>query len=93
MYSIAVQIVRLSLRSDMKLVKIEWLDANAADGWVSRARARTHPLAKCSTVGYVIKRNYRQITVAQSISTDKGDTCDAIISIPTSCIQSIKELE
>lgn len=77
----------------MKIVIIEWLDANAADGWTNMKKARSHPLAECFSVGYIVRRNFRQITLAQSISSDKGDTCDALISIPTSCIKSIKELK
>jgi len=75
----------------MKLVKIEWVDANFSDGWVSKTKARTHQLAQCTTVGFVVKKNFKQITVAQSISND--NSFDSIMSIPIKCVKSIKDIQ
>ena len=73
-----------------KIVEVNWVDANGNDGWVSLKRAQTHNLAPTNSIGYIIKKNKRQITIAQSIS---GDAVDMILSIPASCIKSIKELK
>jgi hypothetical protein len=75
----------------MKKVEIEWVDTNSDHGWVKRKRATNHHIAECSTIGYLLKRNYKEIVVAQSKSGI--DDFDHLYAIPMCCVKSIKELK
>ena len=74
-----------------RIVSIEWEDSYHDSEWLGRetARERCRP-AKCKTVGYLLKSNFREVTVFQSKS-DSGHITDTM-SIPKKVIKSIKYL-
>ena len=76
----------------MKIVRVLWEDSAGLEGWVNSKTSRRHTAAKCSTVGFLVKKNFREVTLSQSVCSDNDDRY-AIFSIPMSCIKSIKELK
>ena len=65
------------------LVEVEYLDSSTSGGWQQKKDINHEP-AFCRTVGYLIKKTRRSLTLAQSI----GDTndVDAIWRIPRGAI-------
>lgn len=72
------------------IVKVDWLDSSMEHGW-QRPNKDSGGVTPCQSVGYIIRKNKREITLAQS----KGNTGNVseLISIPMSCVKEIKTLE
>lgn len=74
-----------------KIVEIEWEDAYHNAGWTWKSRARKEDgIARCRTVGYLLKSNFREVTVYQSSSD--SDNIDSTMSIPKKCIKNLRYL-
>ena len=75
----------------MKLVKVDWMDSAACDGWVGVTYAEEFNPSKCVTVGWVVNKTREYITVTSS----RSDTVNysQLMTIPRKCVISIKELE
>lgn len=68
------------------IVQVDWKDAASVSGW---RKNDTEPgLANCTSIGFLLNREPRHITLAGSLSNDDhhGDA----ISIPRAWIQRIK---
>lgn len=70
------------------IVECEWEDIVTRPGWLSHREHETGPM-QCRTVGYVLKRNDKEIVLSASWSTqDRADTT----TIPMGVVRSITEL-
>ena len=74
----------------VKLVKIDWVDSATVDGWVSVGFAESFAPSVCETVGWVVKKTPKYITVTAS----KSDTVNysQLMTIPRKCVTSITGL-
>ncbi len=66
------------------------MDSATIDGWVSVDFAESFAPSDCETVGWVVKKTPKYITVTAS----KSDTVNysQLMTIPRKCVISIKEL-
>lgn len=81
--------------SDSPLVIVTWVDANSSYGWRDPEDMRMNSgLQECTSVGFMVVYNRKYISVAQSHNALEGHGSHwaDLISIPRSCIQSIKIL-
>ncbi len=78
-----------------KLVEIEWEDSRLPTSeWQFIKNANISTICKCKTVGYLIKRTNKKITVAQSIGDLNSNLSQAngIMTIPACCVIDVKEI-
>ncbi len=73
------------------LVKVDWIDSSTARGWNTRDKAKKPGGFACTSVGFVIQENKKDITVAGTVGDD-GDCLDAI-TIPRGCIKKIRRIK
>lgn len=52
----------------MEKVLVEWLDSNTVHGW-DMSDGSDRSVAHCSSVGFLLREDDEQVTIAQSIST------------------------
>lgn len=75
-----------------RIVEIDWVDSYHDSDWVSRHYARkNHGVSKCKTTGYLLKSNFREVTVFQS-KADNGHITD-MMSIPRKAILKMRFVE
>jgi hypothetical protein len=74
----------------MQIVKVTWADSASSPGWQSKQHD-WHSCSNCCSVGFIIKRNKRELSIAQSWS-DSGNVAD-VITIPMRSIKNIKKME
>ena len=72
-----------------RLVLIDWEDSNFEHGWLSIDQV-TGILITTESVGFIIFEDETRISIAQNKSGI--DTFMGIITIPKSCIKSIRQL-
>ena len=65
----------------MKLVKIQWLDATGADGWIEAKELVNEEPAIHNSVGYVVKDTPEFITITMSYDDEK-ESLGAWLLIP-----------
>ncbi len=75
----------------MRLVLIEWHDANSVDGWVSDAHLENMAPTSIRSVGWIKRRTKREIVLVSHMSDDKDR--GAIWTIPTGCVTKITSLK
>ena len=63
------------------IVEVEWNDANSRSSWSGLDVYLAHDVAKCRTVGYLLKKSKKSITLVMSQSEEDCD-CNAAMSIP-----------
>ena len=73
------------------IIEIKWRDACSHYGWRSIDNHRANKLSVCQTVGYLLKKDSKSITLAQSID-DSGSTTESIV-IPKAGIVKMKTLK
>lgn len=73
-----------------KLVIIHWLDASGTGGWRPISAVDNEP-CPIVTVGMVLLKDEKAITVAQSVD-DKNDMADHTVTIPLEYIVRTKQL-
>lgn len=71
----------------MRLVQVKWVDSALNIGWKSRYSKETS-ISKCKTVGYLVKKNKKQLVIAMSVN-DSGGYSEAM-AIPIECVKSVK---
>lgn len=72
------------------LVEVEWTDHCGWAQWAPREEhAKGVPLA-CTTAGYLLKKDSKQIVVALNLSETRADSS---ITIVRSCVKSIRRLK
>jgi hypothetical protein len=83
----------------MKLVLVEWMDSSSFNGWNSLEYIRDQsrePLF-CRSVGWLVDRNRKTITLAASLSGEKNPGVrvkgSGDISIPMKCVVRVKEVK
>jgi hypothetical protein len=76
-------------KKQMRLVEIHWVDAASDSGWQGQ-KAPGDETVDCRTVGYLLKRDSRVITVAQNVS-HHGSTGEWM-TIPVSCVRRVRRL-
>ena len=73
----------------MKIVLVEWVDANAHSGWYHKEHIHEEHASNCATIGVLLKDNDKDIIVALNISgASYGDT----MSIPKCSIKRLRTL-
>jgi len=82
----------------LRAVYIEWIDSYSTDGWnnISTAINNTSEIMVCRTIGFVVARTKKHITISHSFAWDDiiaGKTVCGIIHIPMKCIKLIKEIK
>jgi len=73
---------------------IEWEDSSSPspNGWVFLESRSSDKLCRCITVGFIIDRNEKSITVAQTIDPE-DKTVTGRITIPTAVIRRKRRLK
>ena len=72
-----------------RIVLIEWEDANFEHGWLSELEVNGE-LISTKSLGFVVWEDADKISIAQNKSAI--DTVMGIMTIPKSCIASIREM-
>ena len=79
------------------IIEVFWLDANCSEGWQSIEDVDYKNLSELldkKSVGYLLKKTDKFISIAQSYDSDKkGGQCDNIMTIPKSCIKKIRSIK
>lgn len=79
------------MKSKYRLLKVTWLDAKSLPaGWKSVKKAKKSKPAEIISVGYLVKKRKRSITLVASL-TDDGD-CDGDVVIPRDWITKTEKL-
>ena len=74
-------------------MEIEWIDSFSSKGWGPKSEhIKGFDHAKCRTVGYLIERTKKSISLAQSLSDITRNISD-VMTIPTVAITKIKVLK
>lgn len=80
------------MKKESKKVEVTWMDSSGYGAWDKRRSAiNNRKISEVKTLGYILKRNKREILVAQSIDLTI-DSVDHTIIIPMGCVKEIKEL-
>jgi len=79
----------------MKILKIDWIDSASEHGWLSTQEIKElEGVAKCQTVGYLVKETKELISIAQNRSTDNTHyPFGEIITIPKVAVIKRRELK
>ena len=76
----------------MELVLVEWLDSRRGEGWTRLDDLRDDLEAThCKSVGWIIARDSRSITLAGHVAT-KPEQCCGDMTIPAKAILKISTL-
>ena len=83
---------RMVIEDETKeLVLVEWLDSHRRVEW-NRDIPENEPLT-CKSVGWVLRRGDRAITVAPHVSVEDDPQHCGEMTIPTCAVVQVKELE
>lgn len=72
----------------MKLVRIEWLDAEASNSWTNKDEPKIGGIA-CETVAFLVGESEQWVRIAH---TDGGEAVHGVMDIPRGCIVNLREL-
>ncbi len=76
----------------LRMVEVEWVDSCSLSGWRDVEEHREHNgIAKCATVGYLLRSNRKEVTVVQSWNDNEG--AHSSMSIPRCAVKKIRYLE
>lgn len=76
----------------MKRVTVRWVDSASTPGW-NLLRDGDYGIIECESTGYLVESNRKRVTVAMSVQLPgKTRACD-LMSIPRSCVRSIKAVK
>ena len=73
-----------------KILKVEWIDACSYHGW--DRMDQKHQLSPCESVGFLVGRNKKQISIAQSVD-HHCNNWSCVQVIPMSCVRRIRILK
>ena len=77
----------------MKIVEVLWDDACSASGWREAAELKNNvALSPCRTVGYILHKTSKFLSIVQSMGETNGYAADAT-TIPVSCIRKVRKLK
>jgi len=71
-----------------KIVRVDWIDTCSQDEWTCAHEIDILPIT-CHSVGYLIKRTNKAITLSATMG-DHGANCQ-YITIPKGCISKVTE--
>jgi hypothetical protein len=74
-----------------KIVEITWEDIASHQGWSPLSEHLAAGTALCFSVGYLIRKDKKQVTILQSVCQD-GDVTESLC-IPRAVIQRIRILQ
>lgn len=74
----------------LPLVEVSWVDSASTNGWRGKQEPDDVP-CKCRTVGYLLKRTKRTLTVAQNLS-EFGSTGEWM-QIPAAVVKRVRRLK
>ena len=74
----------------MRLVEVKWVDSAFNQGWRLKYDSDTS-ISECKTVGYLIKKNKKQLVIAMNVNDDGG--YGEAMAIPIECVKSIKKVK
>ena len=72
------------------VVLVVWEDAHSEDAWTSLEDLDTRPLS-CQTVGYLVQKTKRVVTVSSTLSED-GQAC-CTLHIPRAWVRELRYLD
>jgi hypothetical protein len=74
-------------------MEIEWVDSCSSKGWGTRDyHIKDYAESHCRTIGYLVERTKKAISLAQSLSDDTKNLAD-VMSIPVVSIKKVKILK
>jgi len=76
---------------NLKLVKVDWEDTTGDSGWRCKEDAKKIAIWQCSTVGWLIAKTPKSITLCSS-RANKGELLNDHNVIPKGCITKITQL-
>ncbi len=76
-----------------KIYIIDWIDSASENGWVASNDLGIANIAKCQSVGYLVKETKEHITLAQNRSKDESHyPFGELISIPCVAITKKRQI-
>lgn len=79
------------MKKNLTMVKVDWVDSCSDDAWQHESIALEHTVAPCSSVGYLLKKNKKEVSLSLSRS-DLGKVF-MVLAIPRGCIKKITTLK
>lgn len=77
----------------MKIVSVDWVDSAHLSGWRDEEQVQRHDVARCQTVGFLVRESDNAVYVA--LSRDAGDKHTPwgdVIAIPWGAVTDYYEL-
>lgn len=71
-------------------VEVVWKDSCSLGGWGQAPGDRDHTPADCTTMGYLLKRDRKQVVVAQNRGPSKFGE---VMVIPSECVRGVRRLK
>lgn len=75
----------------MKLVYVEWFDAESTDEWTFKAEV-DHKIAVVKSIGWLIHDSKKSITLAQNYDSS-NDAYSMLMKIPRGMIKKMKAVK
>jgi len=75
----------MSEKTKAKILRIDWVDSCASNGWSTREAATEIDMTQYS-VGFLITENAKSITISSCVQSNKNGQCRAPLTIPKSAI-------
>ena len=86
------QLAKVSDPRKFPLCRVTWVDSASTRGWNTLEEIRKdHRPVECETVGYLVVRSRRMLSLVQSVS-EFGRAAETI-SIPASCVRKVRKLK
>lgn len=73
------------------IVEVDWTDSSSVGRWKSREEYLAYDPLMCRSVGYLLVKDKRKVTLLQSLA-EHGDMADATV-IPRACITRMRRLK
>ncbi len=75
----------------MQAVRVEWVDSSSETGWQRKNHRCSGGISYCESLGFIIRKNKREIALAQSKSSI-GSIAE-VMTIPMVCVKKITKLK
>jgi len=75
----------------LKTVRVTWVDATGRSPWDTEEEHMAKPMAVIESVGHLLKRGRKTVSIAMSHDIVHGGVADTL-HVPRGCIQSIEVL-
>ena len=77
------------------MVEVRWRDATAYNGWMTGGEARRAGAAQCLSIGYLVRRSKRRLTLVQTQSVGSmtfEDRINGLFVIPRAWVSRVRRL-